>query len=210
MSLETILGAIEAEGAAETARMRQAAEARVQQALQAAEAAAAARREAARRAPLRAAAGERARRLQRAKLEALRLRGEVRDRLIDAALAEARRRVSALRDDPAYPRVLRRLAGEAVEALGDEVRLAPQPRLEVDLRDEALARQILADLGLELPLAPALDCWGGLVARSGDGRIVVINTLEARFERALPFLRQDLGALVEQAAEAPPQAVPVS
>jgi len=42
-----------------------------------------------------------------------------------------------------------------------------------------------------------LDCWGGLVAKSEDGRIVVINTLEERLERATPFLRRYLAAFFE-------------
>jgi vacuolar-type H+-ATPase subunit E/Vma4 len=43
-----------------------------------------------------------------------------------------------------------------------------------------------------------LNTWGGLIAASADGRVVVINTLEARLEQALPFLRRHLAAYFEE------------
>jgi vacuolar-type H+-ATPase subunit E/Vma4 len=56
----------------------------------------------------------------------------------------------------------------------------------------------LTDLGLTLPINYNLDCWGGLIAQSEDGRVVVINTLETRLERAIPYLRRYLAALYEE------------
>ena len=198
MSLAAILTAIEAEGEAEATRLRAEAEADAQRTLAEAERLAAAQREAARSAAAQVAAGERARRLHQARLETLRARGELRDRLIDAAMAAARQRLSALRDDPAYPRVLRRLLEEAVAALGDEPGQGRAPRLEIDPRDEALVRSALSSLGLDWPVETGLSTWGGAAARSADGRIVATNTLEARFERARSLLRQDAAAFIEQ------------
>jgi V/A-type H+/Na+-transporting ATPase subunit E len=159
-------------------------------------------------------AGEHARRLHQAKLEALQIIGQARNRLVEEALAETRRRLIARRAGPNYPLVLRLLVVEAIRALG--LHLSPvdnytngkgdsdqgPPVLEADPRDEALLRRILNDLSLNWPITPSLDCWGGVVARSGDGRVVVMNTLEARLERAVPFLRRDLAALFEKAAHA--------
>jgi len=65
-------------------------------------------------------------------------------------------------------------------------------------RDDALIRQLLDEMDLDLPIKPSLDSWGGLVVRSSDGRIAATNTLEARLARATPFLRRDLGAFLEQ------------
>jgi vacuolar-type H+-ATPase subunit E/Vma4 len=192
--LAAILAAIEAAGEAEIARLRAETASRVQQVLAEAERLASARREQARQAALLLAVGERARRLHQAKLEALHVIGEVRQRLIDTALAETRRRLVNLRSDPAYPLILRRLTEEAIAALSEE---GPAIVLEADPRDEALLRRILDALGLDVPLSLALECWGGVVARSQDGRVVAINTLEARLERATPFLRRDLAAQLE-------------
>ena len=220
MSLEAILAAIEASGEAEAAHLRAEAESRAQQILDGAKRKAVTSREQARQAALRPAAGERARRLHQAKLEALRAVGQVRIRLVGEALAETRRRQSALRADPAYPVILRRLVDEAIRALGfdlpraEEDHAGPNPPrasmtygpdndesqtvLQADPRDEALLRRILDDLGLNLTITPSLNCWGGVVACSSDGRVVAINTLEARLERAIPFLRRDLAAFLEE------------
>ena len=198
MSLEAILAAIAATGEAEAERIRAEAESRVQQIRGEAEPSAARVREEARRAALRSVAGERARRLHQAKLEALQIVGEVRDRFVDVVLAETRQRLADLRADPNYPLILQQLVEEAVAALGEEEMTGSKPVLDVDPRDEALLRRTLADLGLDLPVAPTLNSWGGVVVRGGDGRVVVTNTLEARFTRATSFLRRDLAACLEK------------
>lgn len=201
MSLEAILATIETSGEAEVTRLRAEAGARVRQILAEAEQTAALRREEARREALRPGAGERARRLHHARLEALLTVGEVRDGLVQTALAEARTRLASLRDDQDYPLILRCLMEEAIRALGDEGAEGGQCRLEVDPRDEALVRRILEDLDLSLESTPCLDCLGGVVARSADGRIVATNTLEARFERAMPCLRRNLALFFETEAK---------
>ena len=220
MSLQAILDAIEASGEAEAAHLQAEAESRAQQILDGAKRKAVASYEGARQAALHPAAGERARRLHQARLEALRAVGEVRNRLVEEALAGTRQCQSALRADPAYPVILRRLVKEAIRALGFDlpreeaqhagpspprasVTYGPdsdegRPVLQADPRDEALLRCILDDLGLHLTITPSLNCWGGVVACSSDGRVVAINTLEARLERATPFLRRDLVAFLEK------------
>jgi len=200
MSLEAILAAVVASGEAEITRLRVEAESRAQQVLAEAERKAAAIREGARRAALVPSAGERAQRLHQAKLEALQTTGEVRNSFVNAALSEARQRLTNFRKDARYPGVLRRLTEEALSALGTERADGDRPVLEIDPRDERLLRCILDELGLDLSVLPSLGCRGGVVARSGDGRIVVTNTLEARFQRAEPLLRRELAALIEKEA----------
>lgn len=195
MSLEAILAAIEASGENEAAHLRGKAESRAQHILAEAERKASAVREEARRTAFLPASGECARRLHQAKLEALRLVGEVRTWLVETVLAETQQRLARLRAEPDYPLILRRLVVEALSALGDEERNSSQVLLEADPRDEVLLRRILDELDLDLPIVLSLVCWGGVVARSGDGRIVATNTLEARLERATPFLRRDLAAV---------------
>lgn len=201
MSLESLLATIDASGETELAQLRAEAEARAQQILAEAESVAAARREAARRAAVFPSAGERARRLHRAKLEALRAVGEVRNGLIASTLEQTQVRLSTLRAEPDYPHVLRRLTEEALQVLGEENVKGGQFQLEVDSRDHALLARILVELGLTAPILPSLNCWGGVVVRSSDERIVVTNTLEARLERAAPFLRRDLALFFEQARQ---------
>jgi vacuolar-type H+-ATPase subunit E/Vma4 len=54
-------------------------------------------------------------------------------------------------------------------------------------------------MGLELLVSYELNCQGGLVARSADSRVVAINTLDSRLERAIPYLRRVVTTLFEAA-----------
>jgi vacuolar-type H+-ATPase subunit E/Vma4 len=73
--------------------------------------------------------------------------------------------------------------------------------LEADLRDQEAMEGLIAELESTLEVSYTLTCWGGLVARSKDGRVTVINTLEARLEKATPYLRRSLAALFENSCQ---------
>lgn len=146
---------------------------------------------------------ERARTIHRARLEAMQIVGEARKELIDATLEQVRGLLVNLRDQTSYPDVLRQLLLEAITELngGKHDPDFDQPFqhicLEADPQDQASLERLLPVLGLDLPVSYCLNCWGGVVAKSEHGRIVVINTLEARFERAIPYLRLYLAAFFE-------------
>ena len=116
---------------------------------------------------------------------------------MDTALKQARERLACVCAEAAYADVLRRLAQETLAELGISPEDGGSACLEIDPRDRALMESILVEMKLHLPVRDNLDCWGGLVARSEDGRVEVINTLEARLERATPYLRRYLAALFE-------------
>ena len=198
MSLEVILASIESAGEAEVDELRAEAESRARQIVEAAERKAAIVREEARRTALWPAAAERARRLHQAKLEALRTVGDIRDRLVETTLLETRRRLSELRTDPDYPLILRRLLTEALDALGEVEQHNGRVVVDIDPRDAQHFYSLLNDLHLNLQVVSTLHGWGGVVITSGDGCVVVNNTLESRLERATPFLRQDLMAFIEE------------
>jgi vacuolar-type H+-ATPase subunit E/Vma4 len=140
---------------------------------------------------------ERARVIHGAKADALQLLGEVREDLVDGAIARTRERLASLRSDPSYPKVLRSLTEQALAQLAAS-ESAQKARLQADPRDKDLLQKILADLHMDLPTRYELDAWGGLNASSDDGRVVVINTLEARLERAMGYLRPQLAAYFEE------------
>jgi len=195
MSLDGILQAIEAAGTAEAHRIEADTAVQVAQILAEAETAAAQRRATARAAALAPLEAERTRRLRQARSQAAQIVTAAREQLLETALAQSRDRLAALRAAPAYPALLRRLVHEAVTAL-----LAEDGPLEVlgDPRDAALLRAIVADLeplqsAIEPPaVALSLECWGGVVVRSIDGRLEADNRLESRYARAEPRLRRDL------------------
>jgi len=142
------------------------------------------------------AISERARIFHRARLESLRIVGDVREDMVDTAITRTRERLASLRADLSYPTVLRKLTEEALTELASGS--AGKTQLLADPRDRSLLKYILDDLKLDLPVSYELNCWGGLTAKSEDGRVVVINTFESRLERATAFLRRHLAALFEE------------
>jgi V/A-type H+/Na+-transporting ATPase subunit E len=142
------------------------------------------------------AGGERARILHRARLEALRVVGDVREELVSTAITRARERLASIRADRSYSEVLRMLTEEALTELNSGE--AGKAQLLADPHDRALLEIILDDLKLDLPVDYGLNCWGGLIAKSKDGRVVVFNTFESRLEHAAAFLRRHLAAFFER------------
>lgn len=147
------------------------------------------------------ASKERARIVHHARLDALRFVGNLREQLVDTAMERACDRMENIREDPVYPAVLRRLMREALSELQHSLEDIQNAVLNADPRDRPLMGEILSGLDIELKVNYGLNCWGGLLARSEDGRVVVINTLEERLERANSYLRPYLSALFE--AEVP-------
>ncbi len=140
---------------------------------------------------------EKARILHRAHLEALRISGNAREGLIDSAIDQARGRLASLRGDASYPLVLRRLTQEALEKLEDSLEDTWDAQLTADPRDMPILENFFCELGLELHINYELNTWGGLIVTSEDGKLVIINTLEKRLERAMPVLRRHLASLFE-------------
>lgn len=141
---------------------------------------------------------ERSRILQRARLEALRLQGDAREQLVETALEEARKRLESFREESSYARVLGSLVKQAIEELERSADDCAGVSLDADPRDQKLMEGILSATGQTRLVQYELSCWGGVIARSCDGKVVVINTLEARLQRAMPYLRRCLGAFFEE------------
>jgi len=146
---------------------------------------------------------QQARILQKARIEALQEVGRVREEFIDTALANIANGLAAARSTAGYRSILQRLMEEAVGGLsGTE----PEENLQlvVDKRDKEIVEAILKSEGRNLQVVYGLDCAGGLITKSGDGKVTVNNTFESRLERATPFLRGYLAALFEGEAAPPP------
>ena len=104
------------------------------------------------------------------------LRGQ--EKIFLSAFAEAKRRLSGLRQDKQYPAIFERLARETVSAMGTNPFV-----LHVDKRDLELCRTTLAAMGVHCEVIPDIECAGGLVASSPDGLVTIANTVESRLER---------------------------
>jgi len=197
MSLQAILEQVHAVGESQVQGVERETQAQVGEILAHARMEADQIEEDARAASSAPAARERARIIHHARLEALRLIGTVREEVVDSALNETRERLAAIRANPSYPDVLRQLTLEALAELTVPGR-EEMPVLVADTRDQPLLENNIDELGLDLYVSYDLTCWGGLIAKSEDGQVVAINTLEARLERAMPFLRGYLAALFEK------------
>lgn len=200
MSLQAILETIENRGATQLQVIASQADLQAREIISRAQLEAAALREQACHAALEPATRERARLIQRARLEALHKVGETREALVDLALDEVGSRLARSREQAGYPEVLRRLIRETLL----ELEISPETTtgkikasLDGDPRDRNIIEGFLGELGLDPLVDFDLACWGGLIGQSEDGRVVVVNTLEARLERATPFLRTFLAAYFE-------------
>jgi len=198
MSLQTILDVIRTSGEAKLREVETRADIQVREILANAEAEAQKAREEAYAKAAAPADRERARILHRAHLERLRMLGNVREELVTATLDQTRGRLATARNEYFYPAVLRKLVEETLAEFDSPAQEEGQIQLQVDPRDQAILSRILSDMGLTLPVHYDVTCWGGLTAQSKDGKIVVVNTLEARLERVLPYLRRFLAAGYEE------------
>lgn len=204
MSIQAILAEIRATGEAEVQKIGMDAQTRAREILAGARVEAQQVEEHSCLDVLSPAYKERARIIHQARLEALRLTGEVRESLVDAALDRTRGRLAGIRTDRIYPTVLCQLTQEALAEIQNTLEdrqqdiQAGKVLLEVDPQDDKLMENIFLSLRVTLPARYILQSWGGLVAKSEDTLVVVINTLEARLERATPYLRHHLAALFEE------------
>jgi vacuolar-type H+-ATPase subunit E/Vma4 len=155
------------------------------------------------------ASRERSRILHLAKLEVLHATGGLRETLVYTALEGAGSRLSGIRAQPAYRDVLLSLTQEALAEIKLSSGESRAACMEIDPRDRSIMAAILAELGLDLQVKECLECWGGLVVSNQDGRVVVINTLEARLKRATPYLRRySLGLFEDEACQTLTTAMP--
>lgn len=187
MALQDILEAIAAEAEAEATAILRQVEAEAAEQRAAAEKQANARRQQLLAEAEAQAAQERSRLLHRARLDTIRRLVEVQEQAFLAALNIAKDELARIRCRPEYDAVFAALLREAL-AVSEELTV-----VRVDPRD---GERAMALVGATHTVEPTLTTWGGVVALSRDGRVMVENTLESRLERALPDLRALLAPLL--------------
>jgi len=114
-----------------------------------------------------------------------------REKVFEAAFELAGRQLSRLRQDDTYPAVFKRLAEEAISAMGGTPFV-----IHVDGRDLDLCKITLAALNTDCKILADLECMGGLVASSPDGLIAISNTIESRLERIREHERLGIHAIL--------------
>lgn len=193
MALADILAAIAAEGDRLVAAIAAEAEQETAAILERATAHAAAVRQQELEESAARARRDRARLLAQAHLLAAEQYRAVQEEAYQAALMAARAALACQRTSPSYPQVLEQLLDEALREIDTP------PVIVVDPRDADLVRRFLETRGVAPQIEATLQTWGGVEARTLDGRIVVYNTLEARWASAEPLLRGLVYALWQEA-----------
>ncbi|MBI5226846.1 hypothetical protein HY994_06480 [Candidatus Micrarchaeota archaeon] len=115
-----------------------------------------------------------------ARLEAKKRIAEARDELVAVQLGEVREALREFADSSKYDGVLKDLANSGAEALGGKVRILARKK---DL--PKLKKWGYSDVD-------ELDCWGGCIVVTTDGRIRMNQTFEALYEQGLEKLRQGI------------------
>jgi vacuolar-type H+-ATPase subunit E/Vma4 len=112
-----------------------------------------------------------------------------RDEVYQKAISEARKKFSRVRDEAEYANMFRKLLQEVVSELADE-----PIQLRIDKRDEPLCKKLISDLNLKCGIITDITTDGGLEATTNDGKFVVKNTVESRFERVKVILKPEIFA----------------
>lgn len=105
------------------------------------------------------------------------------------AFYEAQKNLSSIRGKSDYETFFKKLLKEISHELeGEEI------LLHIDKRDEILCKKILAELNLNCEIIADITCAGGLNAATKDGKFIVFDTVESRFERAKVLLKREVYA----------------
>jgi vacuolar-type H+-ATPase subunit E/Vma4 len=140
---------------------------------------------------------EEARVMLEAHSKVLQIMSEANQALINEALNRTREQLANLRGSSTYPAILRQLTVEAL----DELYLCVEDEELVSLRahhdDQELLGPFLGERFPNVCMNYDLYGWGGVITQNRDSSIVVINTLEERFERSKPHLLRHLAMLFE-------------
>ncbi len=125
-----------------------------------------------------------------AKLGALRAIANAREQLLVSAFEQAGDCLGQLRERPQYAELFRALAREATEGLTGDL------TARVDPRDVSMARAAFAELRVPVEIEEHAMPLGGLEVMTRDGRVVMVNTLASRLDRARSRLRGPVAAIL--------------
>ncbi len=125
-----------------------------------------------------------------AKLEGKKSVAAVKETAMDAAFDKAGARLASIRGTDAYAGILEMLTAEAAAGVTGEMAVL------VDPADEALAKQVVAGLGIQAEVRPELSTSGGVVVVTGNGRIVRRNTFEDRLEKVKQTVQSEVAEIL--------------
>jgi V/A-type H+-transporting ATPase subunit E len=109
------------------------------------------------------------------------------DEVYQKAFFEAQKILSSVRSRADYENNFRKMVQEVVlELEGENI------QLHIDKRDETLCKKVLSELNLNCEVVTDITSAGGLNASTKDGKFIVFNTIESRFEKAKALLKPEI------------------
>ena len=135
---------------------------------------------------------------QQAVMQALQLHACVRQELIENVLEKVNEKMSTVRNDKRYKKILEMLAVDAVNAIKPSLINGQKVILHFDEQDKAIAKGFVKELGEQVIPKYDLSCQGGCIAESEDELVRTLNTFESRFQHSLPLIQQTLSIFFER------------
>jgi V/A-type H+-transporting ATPase subunit E len=109
------------------------------------------------------------------------------DEVFKKAFFEAQKILSSVRYRADYENNFRKMVQEVVVELeGEDI------QLHVDKMDENLCKKVLSELKMNCEVVTDITSAGGLNASTKDGKFIVFNTIESRFEKAKALLKPEI------------------
>ena len=109
------------------------------------------------------------------------------DEVYKKAFFEAQKILSLIRSRADYENNFRKMLQEVVlELEGEDI------QLHIDKKDENLCKKVLSELKLNCEVVTDITSAGGLNASTKDGKFIVFNTIESRFEMAKALLKPEI------------------
>jgi len=109
------------------------------------------------------------------------------DDVYKKAFSEAQKILLSARSHAHYKDNFRKMLQDVVlELEGEEI------LLHIDKMDEPLCKILLSELKLNCDIVTDITCAGGLNAGTKDGRFIISNTIESRFDKAKGLLKPEI------------------
>jgi vacuolar-type H+-ATPase subunit E/Vma4 len=112
---------------------------------------------------------------------------KAKEKIIDRVFENSALETNDLRKSDKYQSVFENLARESFGRIGqgDVV-------VSIDKRDERVAQKVLNKLGDKYKLLTDLDCLGGLVVKTANERVIYLNTIDTRMQKARQVIKSEI------------------
>ena len=135
---------------------------------------------------------------QQAVMQALQLHAGARQRLIEVVLEKSKEKMSTVRNDERYKKILKLLVLDAVNAIKPSLLNGQKVILHFNKQDKAITKSFVKELDEQVIPVYDISCQGGCVAESEDGLVRTLNTFGSRFQHSLPLIQQTLSIFFER------------